>query len=650
MSVPGVSVIDLLIVENDEDDYVLTSALLRQAESFEFHIDWVTDPSHARKAFSENRHDICLMDYRLGDEPSIDLIREALRLGFTAPIIMLTEQDDAGVEIEAAAAGAVDYLIKDHLGREQLLRSIRYALARSEIQAERFERLRAETANRSKSEFLAVLSHEIRTPLTAIIGYTELLIHQHQRRDADLAHKLQIINRNGSHLLSLLNDTLDLSKIEAGKLETDIEKIELGPFVMNTIALIREMAEAKQLTLQVSARTVLPRYIHTDAMRLRQVLFNLLGNAIKFTEEGTVELQIKLDGGCLEFHVLDTGRGMSMEDLNQIFVPFSQLSQGRKEGTGLGLTISQKLAHKLGGSITAHSIEGGGSRFIARIDPGVIDLGETAELAALDDNVALAINPKHDPKHEITGHVIVVDDVEDIRDLISSILSEAGINVLTASHGQEALELLGNLAGGVAMVLMDLNMPVLDGYQTLRAMRERGYSIPVIALTAASLKGEREKCLTAGFSSYLPKPVTAASLLAEIRKQVARAAAPAAGSSILVVEDNKDANAAICMLLQLLGYRTRGARDAVEARALFHQQKPALVLADLSLGEINGVQLLEQLHAEAPELRYFLLSGDPGLIGQQNPQLPAGVEGFIAKPVTLDTLSAALSKPALNGS
>src|SRR5688572_5503126 len=211
------------------------------------------------------------MDYRLGAEVSINLVREALTLSFTAPIIMLTGQDDAGVEMEAAAAGAVDYLVKDHLGREQLLRSIRYALARSEIQAERFERMRAETANRSKSEFLAVLSHEIRTPLTAIIGYTELLIHRYQHEDADLTHKLQTINRNGSHLLSLLNDTLDLSKIEAGKLETDIEKIELGPFVMNTISLIREMAEAKQLTLQVSARNTLPRYIHTDAMRLRQV-------------------------------------------------------------------------------------------------------------------------------------------------------------------------------------------------------------------------------------------------------------------------------------------------------------------------------------------------------------------------------------------
>ncbi len=644
MNVPITQVIDLLIVEDDEDDYVLTVSLLRQAETFEFHIDWVPDAQQARRVFSENRHDICLMDYRLGSEVSINLVSEALELGFTAPIIMLTGQDDTGVEIEAAAAGAVDYLVKDHLGREQLLRSIRYALARSEIQAERFERLRAETANRSKSEFLAILSHEIRTPLTAIIGYTELLIQRYEQQDSDLAHKLQVINRNGAHLLSLLNDTLDLSKIEAGKLETDIEKIELGPFIVNTISLIHEMAEAKNLTLQVSARSALPRYIHSDAMRLRQVLLNLLGNAIKFTEAGTVELQVKLDGKCLEFHVIDTGRGLSMADLNRIFEPFSQLSQGRKQGTGLGLTISQKLAQKLGGSISAHSIEGAGSRFVARIDPGPIDLEETAELSLLEEGVATFVAPKPDVK----GHVIVVDDVEDIRDLVGNILSEAGLNVLMANNGQEALELLGSLAGEVAIVVMDINMPVIDGYQALKMMRERGIETPVIALTAASLQGEREKCLAAGFTAYLPKPVTAASLLAEIRKHAARRPEPAldsgntSGESILVIEDNEDANAAICMLLQLLGYRTRGAHSAAEGMALFEQQKPALVLADRGLGDADGVQLLQHLHDLAPDVRYFLLSGDSGLIGPQKPPLPTGIEGFVAKPVTLESLTAAL--------
>jgi signal transduction histidine kinase len=632
-------IIHVLIVEDDEDDYVLTSKLLRQAESFEFLVDWVANPSLARKVFSENRHDICLMDYRLGSEVSINLVKEALSLGFTAPIIMLTGQDDAGVEIAAAAAGAVDYLVKDNLGREQLLRSIRYALARSEILAERFERVRAETANRSKTEFLAILSHEIRTPLTAIIGYTELLIHQHQQTDADLAHKLQVINRNGTHLLSLLNDTLDLSKIEAGKLEMDIEKIELGPFVMGAVSLIREMAEAKNLTLQVSARTVLPRFIQSDGMRLRQILFNLLGNAIKFTEEGTVELQLKMDNEFLEFHVLDTGKGISRSDLDKIFAPFTQLSPGQNEGTGLGLTISQKLAKKLGGSIAAHSIEGGGSRFIIRIDPGVVSFDELASLTPLPESMPAPLRP--DTSSMISGSILVVDDVEDIRELISNILAEAGIASITASNGKTALaRLLDAGIAGVSAVLMDLNMPVLDGYQTLRIMRERGYHMPVIALTAASLKGEREKCLNAGFSAYLPKPVTAALLLLELEKQVQKNHQRSMENArILVIEDNLDANAAICMLLRLSGYEVNGAHNQREAIESFQQMKPTIVLADVHLGDCDGLTLLKQFSLQAPGVRYFVLSGDSNILGDEPPSY---IEGFISKPVTLDMLSSAL--------
>ncbi|HHX82694.1 MAG TPA: response regulator, partial [Pseudomonadaceae bacterium] len=601
--------INLLIVEDDEDDYVLTITLLQQAEFYDFQVDWVLDAREARKIFQENRHDICLMDYRLGADMSINLVREATDLGFDAPIIMLTGQDDAGVEMEAAAAGAVDYLIKDNLVQEQLLRSIRYALARSEMEAERYERVQAESANRSKTEFLAMLSHEIRTPLTAILGYTELLTQQYQQQDAALAHKLQIINRNGAHLLSLLNDTLDLSKIEAGKLETDIEKFELWPFVLNTVSLITEMAEAKQLILQVSARSTLPRFIYSDEIRLRQILFNLLGNAIKFTDIGTVELQVGMDGSCLEFHIIDTGKGMSRSDLKRIFIPFSQLSATRKQGTGLGLAISQKLAQKLGGSIHAHSIEGGGSRFIVRVDPGDIDLGEVAELLPLDDRLP----PPIQYDHAFSGSILVVDDVNDLRELISSILSAAGIQVLTAANGGEALTVLDSTAPGlITMVLMDLNMPVLDGYKTLQVMRERGYQIPVIALTAASLQGEREKCMNAGFSSYLTKPVTATQLLAEVRQHALRAApapTPAGSTEILVVEDNEDANSGICMLLSLLGYHPRGVHSAEEALSLFEEKRPEVVLADLDLGDSDGLQLLKELHMLAPELRYFILSG-----------------------------------------
>src|SRR5690606_12071829 len=282
-------------------------------------------------------------------------VREALRLGFSAPIIMLTGQDDTGIEIEAAQAGAVDFLVKENLSLERLQRAIRYALARSEVQAERFERLRAESANRSKSEFLANLSHEIRTPLTAILGYTELLIDQYEGRDPDLSAKLSIIDRNGVHLLSLLNDTLDLSKIEAGKFEIEVGSLELGPFLADIFSLIRISAQDKGLAFSVQCRSALPDVIHSDGMRLRQILLNLLGNAIKFTEQGQVELSVEMSDAAvarplLLFRVRDTGPGIAADQLSSIFHPFTQVASDRRlaEGTGLGLTISLKLAEKLG--------------------------------------------------------------------------------------------------------------------------------------------------------------------------------------------------------------------------------------------------------------------------------------------------------------
>lgn len=634
------STIRILIVEDDEDDYVLTADLLRQADAFRFDIEWAAEPLVARNLFSENRHDLCLMDYRLGIEVGVNLVRNALQLGFTAPIIMLSGQEDTGVEIEAAAAGAVDYLAKNNLGSEQLLRAIRYALARSEIQAERFERVRAETENRSKSEFLAVLSHEIRTPLTAIIGYTELLIHRHRQVDSDLARKLQIIRRNGDHLLNLLNDTLDLSKIEAGKFEIDITRFELGPFMMNVLGLVRAMADAKHLTLQLTPAQPLPRYIHSDEMRLRQILLNLLANAIKFTETGSVEVQIELKGTLLAFHVLDTGKGISSANLDAIFSPFTQLTPGQTPGTGLGLTISRKLAEKLGGSISAHSREGKGSRFTVLVDPGSISFNEAADFSHSADNRQVAIRSAM----TMQGSVLVVDDVDDIRELISAILSEAGIEVVTASNGCEALARLACEDKGIALVLLDLNMPGMDGFRTLQQLRAAGHQLPVVALTAANMKGDQEKCLAAGFSGYLPKPVTTEVLLDALEKQLqllqAQAPLLPAGTHVLVIEDNRDANSAICMLLQLSGCEVSAAHDRGEALKLFSNSRPTVVLADLHLGDSDGAELLQELHREAPTVRYFILSGDSS---GRSSTLPAFIEGYIGKPVNLAALTRALA-------
>lgn len=631
--------IRVLLVEDDEDDYVLTVELLHGSESFNFTTDWAASPAEARTLLAEDRHDICLMDYRLGATHGTDLVSEALQLGFSAPIIMLTGQDNTGVEIAAAAAGAVDYLVKDNLGREQLLRSIRYALARSEIQAERYERVRAEAASRAKSEFLAVLSHEIRTPLTAVIGYTELLQRQYGSRDQGLARQLDVIHRNGEHLLSLLNDTLDLSRIEAGRLDIENSTFALAPFVMETLALLRELAEHKRLDLRLDASDTLPHQIHSDPRRLRQILLNLLGNAVKFTDNGRVELHLRLVDTQLEFEVSDSGHGIPPEQMDAIFTPFTQLEPGKILGTGLGLAISRKLAERLGGSLTAQSTPGVGSRFTLRVDPGPLDMQQQADFGNSQETMRLPTMPQV----AITGHVLVVDDASDVRELLLGLLREAGVLALGAANGGEALATLDRAGPGqITLVLMDLNMPGLDGFETLAALRHRGATMPVLALTAASMQGERERCLAAGFAAYLSKPIDMMLLLEEIAR-LAHKTAPAVlatTGTILVIEDNPDANTAICQLLELSGYHAQGALDIASAHAAFDRLQPALVLGDLHLGNEDGLALLTALHARHPDCRYLVLSG---IDTPARMALPNFITGFIAKPLTLERLNAAVA-------
>lgn len=640
-------IIRLLFVEDDEDDYILTSELLQRSELLRFAIDWAPSAEEARAILRENRHDICLMDYRLGTEVGVTLVRDAIRLGFTAPIIMLTGQDDTGVEIEAAKAGAVDFLVKDNLTLEQLQRSIRYALARSEIQAERFERLRAESANRSKSEFLANLSHEIRTPLTAILGYTELLIDQYQDRDQELTARLSIIDRNGVHLLSLLNDTLDLSKIEAGKLEIEMGAVELGPFLSDIVSLTGVTAQEKGLDFKLQCLSALPAQIRTDSMRLRQILLNLLGNAVKFTEQGEVELGVELrkadTGYKLLFKVRDTGQGIQPDYLDNIFHPFTQVPTETRmlEGTGLGLTISLKLAEKLGGTIEVESTPGRGSLFTLSIDPGKLP---HESIGPLDLSTNLS-SSSIQPLENLCGKVLIVDDVEDIRNLIHSILVKAGVETGFAANGREALEMLERGSGvpEYALVLMDLNMPLMDGFQTIQEMHWRGIDVPAIALTAASLQGEREKCLARGFCGYISKPIAAPDLISAISEALKDRRAgeesappprPSAGRKrILVVEDNVDANKAVCMLLEHLNNEVQAALSAGEALERFSRFLPDIVLADINLPDADGFSLAASIHERYPGAKIILLSGEePGR------HLPPYIAGRIVKPVTLSIL------------
>jgi signal transduction histidine kinase/CheY-like chemotaxis protein len=379
----------------------------------------------------------------------------------------------------------------------------------------------AEAAARAKSEFLANMSHELRTPLTAILGYSEML-----RQDGDLARapedrlrSLLAIQTSGQHLLTLINDVLDLSKIEAGAMGIEELPTDLGELLAGLEAMLGPRASERGLELRVELATPLARRVITDPTRLRQVLINLVGNALKFTERGSVRLAAGLsqDGQRLRFEVEDTGRGLSLEQANRLFAPFTQAdnSVGRTHGgTGLGLAISRRLGRMLGGEVSLlRSAPGQGSTFLVELP--YRPLPDSPPLAGLE-HVAPA-RPTQRPQEQLRGRLLLVEDNPVNRRLFKALLTQAGLTVVEAEHGQRALELVAEQPG-FDLILTDLQMPVLDGYSLIERLRAEGHRTPLVALTANALAEEQERCRQLGCDDFLTKPIQAAALLACCRR------------------------------------------------------------------------------------------------------------------------------------
>lgn len=636
--------VKLLIVDDDEDDFLLTKELLSEINQH-YQLEWASSFEKGLSLLGENSHDLCLMDYKLGAQDGIALLRQAHDVGFSGPIILLTGIHRAEVDIQALEAGAVDYLVKSGLSAEQLARSIRYALARNDVEQERVERLKAEAENRAKSEFLAHLSHELRTPLSAILGFTELLINKNTDLES-LAH-LHIVHRNGKHLLGLLNDVLDLSKIEAGKLELEKQSVRLSSFLCDIYFLMQGAAIDKNLRLRVEAPQALPADIYTDPMRLRQILLNLIGNAIKFTNDGEVVLHIQCvqEQGQkkIEFTVRDTGIGISTDVLELIFEPFVQSKDTYahpRAGTGLGLTISKMLVARLGGQIQVISEVGEGSEFSFTIDPG--DLSQTDfELLRLDFDLA---KEKNTVVPRFKGRVLVVDDLRDIRLLIGHFVALTGLEVMYADNGEEVLRLIDAEAAqgrSFDMVLMDIHMPIMNGHAAAQQLRARGFNPPLVALTAAHMKGDMDQCYESGFSSYLGKPIDQARLyecMANFLPSVSSnllAERKSAGQIILVVEDDMDALQALAALLGLLGWQAITARDAATALVKARDYLPAVALVDIHLPDMNGYVLATQIRSILPESRIIVASGEE--LDKVRAD-EAGISDFLLKPISLEQL------------
>ena len=376
------------------------------------------------------------------------------------------------------------------------------------------EKERAEQASRAKSAFLANMSHEIRTPMTAILGYSDLMLAPSQTM-SDRVNCLQVIRRNARHLTELVNDILDISKIEAERMTVERLPCDLAQVVVDVASMLRARAAEKDVTLAVDFRGPIPRTIQTDPLRLKQVLMNLVGNAIKFTERGHVRLAVGVDdavsgdgspSSTVTLEISDTGIGMTPDQVERLFQPFTQADESMTRkfgGTGLGLVISRRLAQLMGGDVTVRSEAGRGSTFTVRIDGG--SLAGVTRITNLTESVLQPTEQEHPEEVRLTGRILLAEDGPDNRHLVSLHLTAAGARVSCAENGRVAVAMAR--AEPFDVILMDMQMPELDGYGATSELRRRGATLPIIALTAHAMSGDREKCLAAGCSDYLTKPI-----------------------------------------------------------------------------------------------------------------------------------------------
>lgn len=470
----------------------------------------------------ENRHIDDLTDLKICDSGDRPVSTRELFLGDGRPAGLSPEEDYKILSTTTGRSVWVRAMTTRHIcpdsGKGLIILTMKNMT--SEIQErERLSQLKQGMAvlNRAKMEFIAKVSHEIRSPLSSILGFTDMLFEAASEPERQFYRKA--IERNGAMLLRLLDDILDLAKIEARKFSIRKSDFELMKDLAPMLLTMQNRAWEKNLVFQVQVARNVPKRVYSDPLRLNQILANLLDNAIRFTQHGVVRLKIQARENsaapCLEFLVSDTGVGIPQEQTDRLFLPFEQVGADlaqRAEGAGLGLVLAKRLAITLGGDVElVRSTPEKGSTFRIWIDP----TSPTNELTVPAEPLRTPIQEAA-PSPLLGLHALLVEDGADNRYLFSTLLEKEGMTVETAANGKEALEKLTSKSYDVT--LMDLQMPVLDGYAAARELRKRGYNIPLIALTAHAMKGEEDRCKEAGFDAFLAKPVSRADLAATISR------------------------------------------------------------------------------------------------------------------------------------
>jgi signal transduction histidine kinase len=540
----GVPRREILVVDDNASDRDAVIDALRNDRTcrYEFH-----QASNGAGALEFIRHssshiDLIVVDWRLPDITGIEFVR-TLRGSSQippCPIVLITSSISNAIAQDALTVGVQDFVTKSMIRGDILPLVARNAIERFRliqrlVHSERDAReakVRAEDANRAKSIFLTSMSHELRTPLTAVLGLAELLLDDPNAHDAPTM--LEMIQTNGQHLAELLNDILDLAKIEAG--HSDIKLLPCEPLrIINELCnILRFRAADEGIDLKLEFRGPVPAKITSDAVRLRQIMMNLISNAIKFTKGGTIDVIASFEertySQLLKVEVVDTGIGIAPEDLQSIFQPFVQVGEKSiyRSGVGLGLAISRSLARALGGDLYVQSELDKGSRFTLTVranDAASIGVTTPAEVERPSLQPACTLSQRNVDWR--SRHILVAEDTRANQFLIRRMLEPSGASLNFVDNGERAVsEVLNAAENGTPydLVLMDMQMPIQSGYEATRRLRDAGIEVPIVALTAAAMEGDRERCISSGCTNYLSKPIARDKLLHVVSESLARRA------------------------------------------------------------------------------------------------------------------------------